>query len=55
MITMKMIINIFFFFAFAKAGINTLHCRYAPGIGPVHPILALVLWGFPSHMLGICV
>ena len=45
----------FFFFAFAEAGVNTLHCRYVPRIGPVHPILALVLWEFPSRMLGICV
>ena len=57
MIMTKIILfmSFFFFFSFAEAGVNTLHCRYAPGIGQVHPISALVLWGFPSYMLGICV
>ena len=49
------VIFLFFFFAFAEAGVDTLHCCYAPEIGPVHPISAVVLWVFPSHMLGICV
>ena len=31
-----------FFFFFAEVGEDTLHCRYAPGIGLVHPISALV-------------
>ena len=38
----KLIALVFFFFAFAEAGVDTLHCCYAPGIGPVHPISALL-------------
>ena len=55
MIMMITIFFFFFFFVLAEATVNTLHFLYAPGIGPVHPIWALVLRGFPFLMLDILV
>ena len=46
----------FFFFAFAEVGVDMLHCRCAPGICPVHTILALVFVGILLQYAGyLCV
>ena len=51
----KTCIDLCLLFFLVHRSVDLLHYRYAPGIGLVHLISALVLECFPSHMLGICV